>query len=187
MKPLRAFGIGIFLAGAAFGVQHYVADKPDDKPTKQTKVIAANDDKLEAMQQKNDKLTAQVATLEKKLATQKAKAKKAAAEAKTAKKKAEEAAKQTAVKTESPKAPASVTPTTAPAAKPASDQYNLTITSAMGSTEITKQLQHAGIISNAREFEQYIIAHNKATSLQNGTFQLKKGMSYDAILNEIAQ
>lgn len=181
MKPLRAFGIGIFLAGAAFGVQQYVADKPDEKPTKQTKVVAANDDKLVAMQQKNDKLKAQVATLEKKLATQKEKAKKATAQAKAAKKKAEEAAKETVAKTETPKTPAT------PVTKPASDDYNLTITSGMGSTEITKQLQHAGVISNAREFEQYIISHNKATSLQNGTFHLKKGMSYDAILNEIAK
>lgn len=179
MKPLRAFGIGIFLAGAAFGVQNFTADQPDDKPTKQTKV-AANDDKLAAMQQQNDKLTTQIETLEKKLTTQKEKAKKASEQAKAAKKKVDDLTKDATEKTEAKK-------TATPASKPVSDHYNLTITSSMGSTEITKQLQHAGIISNAREFEQYIVSHNKATSLQNGTFHLKKGMSYDAILKEIAK
>lgn len=181
MKSLRAFGIGIFLAGAAFGVQNFVVDKNDDKPVKQQKV-AANDDKLAAAQQQNKKLVAQVETLEKKLKAQQEKTKKATEQAKAAKEKAATTKEQTA-KTTAPVTPTTTKPTTTQA----NANYNLTITSAMGSTEISNQLQKAGVISNAREFEQYIISHNKATSLQNGTFHLKKGMSYDDILKQIAK
>lgn len=184
MKSLRAFGIGIFLAGAAFGVQNFVVDKHDDKPVKQQKV-AANNDKLAAAQQQNEKLVVQVETLEKKLKAQQEKTKKATEQAKAAKEKAEKTAttKEQTAKTTAPATPTTTKPTTTPA----NGNYNLTITSAMGSTEISNQLQKAGVISNAREFEQYIISHNKATSLQNGTFHLKKGMSYDDILTQIAK
>ncbi|WP_186439518.1 endolytic transglycosylase MltG [Kurthia sp. Dielmo] len=57
----------------------------------------------------------------------------------------------------------------------------------MGTTEITNTLQKDGIISDAREFEQYIIDQGQATRLQNGSFTLQKDMSYAAILKALTK
>lgn len=63
--------------------------------------------------------------------------------------------------------------------------YTLQIETGMGTTEITNTLQKDGIISDAREFEQYIIDQGQATRLQNGSFTLQKNMSYAAILKAL--
>lgn len=70
-------------------------------------------------------------------------------------------------------------------AKKATAIYTLHIETGMGTTEITNTLQKDGIISDAREFEQYIIDQGQATRLQNGSFTLQKDMSYAAILKAL--
>lgn len=63
--------------------------------------------------------------------------------------------------------------------------YTLHIETGMGTTEITDTLQKDGIISDAREFEQYIVQKGEATKLQNGSFKLQKDMSYADILGAL--
>jgi len=72
-------------------------------------------------------------------------------------------------------------------AKKATATYTLHIETGMGTTEITNTLQKDGIISDAREFEQYIIDQGQATRLQNGSFTLQKDMSYAAILKALTK
>lgn len=72
-------------------------------------------------------------------------------------------------------------------AKKETATYTLHIEMGMGTTEITNTLQKDGIISDAREFEQYIIDQGQATRLQNGSFTLQKDMSYAAILKALTK
>lgn len=162
MKSLRAFGIGIFLAGAAFTIYQQVDNRSAVQQDEKAKTTYETT--IHKLEKSNAALTDEVARLEKQLSTQKEKA------ASSKKETADTASHEK-------NQPGNI----------AAKDYDLNITSAMGSTEITTQLQQAGIIANARDFEKHIIAKHKATNLQNGTFHIKKGMSYDDILNVIAK
>jgi len=162
MKSLRAFGIGIFLAGAAFTVYQQVDDRSATKQDEKAKTTYETT--IHKLEKSNAALTDEVARLEEQLSAQKEKA-------------ASSKKEKVATTSHEKKQPGNI----------AAKDYHLKITSAMGSTEITTQLQKAGIIANARDFEKHIIAKHKATSLQNGTFHIKKGMSYDDILSIIAK
>lgn len=160
MKSLRAFGIGIFLTGAALAIYQQVDDR---STTKNDEKIKTNyETTITKLEKNNATLTDEVDRLEKQLATTK---------------EAEKKKETTATTSPKKKHPGNI----------AAKNYDLEITDSMGSTEITTQLQHAGIIANAHDFEKYIVAKHKATSLQNGTFHIKKGMNYDEILAIIAK
>lgn len=54
----------------------------------------------------------------------------------------------------------------------------ITVTNRTASHHVAYQLQEAGIIDNAEEFNSYLIDNGYAYRIQNGTFTFKKGMSY---------
>lgn len=165
-SSLRAFGIGLFVAGATLGIVHATTK---EQPTQQTAASTQTTDndaavagqlkalqqQKSALEQENEALEQRINKLEKKLKQQ----------------------QTTEVKpTTETKPTTNSTPT-----------YTLHIASGMGTTEITDTLKKAGIISNAREFEQYIIDKGQATKLQNGSFSVNKNMSYEEILRVLIQ
>ena len=158
-SSLRAFGIGLFVAGAALGI---VNATTKEQPTQQTMSKqttdkdAAGAGQLKALQQQNNALEQENEALEQRINKLKKKLKQ----------------QQTT----------EAKPTTQSA-----PTYALHIASGMGTTEITDTLKKAGIISNAREFEQYIIDEGQATKLQNGSFFLNKNMSYEEILRVLIE
>ncbi|MCL2461805.1 MAG: endolytic transglycosylase MltG [Defluviitaleaceae bacterium] len=61
------------------------------------------------------------------------------------------------------------------------------IADGMTSEEISELLAEAGVISDARAFNAYAAAQNRAASLIGGSYTMKKGISYIQILAELTR
>lgn len=60
--------------------------------------------------------------------------------------------------------------------------YKLHVEVGMGSSEISKTLEKAGIISDAKDFESFITKQNMSNKMQIGTFILNQDSSYEELL-----
>ena len=57
----------------------------------------------------------------------------------------------------------------------------VSISSGMNSENISEALQAAGVIDNARDFNQYLIRNNMGRYIKSGDYSLRNGMSYEEI------
>jgi len=61
------------------------------------------------------------------------------------------------------------------------------ITDDDSSVSVAKKLEKAGLVESATEFEGYISNMDKADKIQSGSFEIKKGSSFEEILNTITK
>ncbi|WP_066049677.1 hypothetical protein [Robertmurraya korlensis] len=66
-------------------------------------------------------------------------------------------------------------------------EYKLTIISGMQSSEIAQLLKDAGIITDAFDFEQYLISTGYHTKVQLGEFVVKSDMTYEQLAKIITK
>jgi hypothetical protein len=63
--------------------------------------------------------------------------------------------------------------------------YVLTVTSRTSSKQVAMALESAGIISNYKEFDDYLCDNGYASNIQNGKFTITSDMSYKQIAETI--
>jgi len=66
-------------------------------------------------------------------------------------------------------------------------EVTITIKQGMTSDSVSKLLYKAGIVDDAKEFNNYIIKAGKSTKILIGEFTIRKGASYDDIIKMIAE
>lgn len=66
-------------------------------------------------------------------------------------------------------------PTTSP------ELIDINISSGMNSESVSDALEAAGVIHNAKEFNQYLVENNMGRYIKSGEYRLKSGMSYKEI------
>ena len=57
-------------------------------------------------------------------------------------------------------------------------EYEFTIVSGMGSSQVAQLLYSAGIIDNMEEFDRYLVSNGYAERIRTGTFKVRAGNSY---------
>lgn len=77
--------------------------------------------------------------------------------------------------------------TTTPKEKKEVKTFTLDVRSGMGTSEVSKALEKAGMIKSASDFESYIINEGKASSIQLGKSKLNSEMSQKEILAELTK
>ncbi|MGF7144741.1 hypothetical protein HNQ56_003173 [Anaerotaenia torta] len=70
---------------------------------------------------------------------------------------------------------------------PAEELITFTVVRGMYSGEVSKVLEEAGLIQDAKDFNQYIIKKGKASVIRVGSFTLPMGATYDEIIKEITE
>ena len=65
--------------------------------------------------------------------------------------------------------------------KPVEDKASITVIKGMSSDRIAELVQAAGVIDDYRDFDRWLSVNGYDRSLKVGTFELKKGMSYEEI------
>ena len=60
-------------------------------------------------------------------------------------------------------------------------EYEFTIVSGMDSVAVSILLERAGIISNATDFDKYLVSNGYAERIRVGTFKIKEGSSFSDI------
>ncbi len=70
---------------------------------------------------------------------------------------------------------------------PAEELITFTVVRGMYSGEVSKVLKEAGLIQDAKDFNQYIIKKGKASVIRVGSFTLPMGATYDEIIKEITE
>lgn len=68
-----------------------------------------------------------------------------------------------------------------------STEVEIKITDKDTSVTVAQKLEKAGVIESATEFEGYISNMDKADKIKSGTFKIKKGSSFEKILNTITK
>jgi cytoskeletal protein RodZ len=63
----------------------------------------------------------------------------------------------------------------------------ITVTSGMGSEEIAKLVQDAGIIEDYKDFDNYLNQNGYSQKLSVNTFKLNSGMSYEELAKELTK
>lgn len=63
----------------------------------------------------------------------------------------------------------------------------INIQEGMNTSDVSKQLEQAGIIDSASKFNQYLIKNDYHKRVQIGTFEVKKGMSYYEIAEALTR
>lgn len=61
----------------------------------------------------------------------------------------------------------------------------ITVTAGMGSQNVARLLQDAGIIENASDFDSYLMKNGYATKIEIGTYEFNNSMSYQEIAEEL--
>ena len=61
----------------------------------------------------------------------------------------------------------------------------ITVTAGMGSQNVARLLQEAGIIENASDFDSYLMKNGYATKIEIGTYEFNNSMSYQEIAEEL--
>ena len=69
----------------------------------------------------------------------------------------------------------------------ADDIVSIKITDDDTSVSVAQKLEKAGLVESATEFEGYISNMDKADKIQSGSFEIKKGSSFEEILNTITK
>ncbi len=162
---LRAFAFGLLLSTCLFGTYYYFSGNNG---------TAAKLSKEELIAQVEDKGYKVVD--EKEYEELEAKANDAGAAT-------EEETKETEQQTETKKETAKEEEQPAEAVK----EYKLNIISGMQSSEIATLLKDAGIITDAFEFEQYLINTGYHTKVQLGEFVVKSDMTYEQLAKIITK
>lgn len=168
---LRAFAFGLLLSTCIFGSYYYLSgDNGAAAKFSNEELIAKVEDKgYKVVEQKTyEELEAKAKDAE---ATPTKEETKETEQTDTAK---EKAAKEEAAKEEE---------------KPAEavKEYKLNIISGMQSSEIATLLKDAGIITDAFEFEQYLINTGYHTKVQLGEFVVKSDMTYEQLAKIITK
>lgn len=163
---LRAFAFGILLSTCIFGSYYYFSGENGAAGKMSNKELIAQieDDGYKVVE-------------EKKYAELEAKAKEAEASPteqteETKEKEQTETTKEEATKEEE---------------KPAVKEYKINIISGMTSSEIATMLKDAGILTDAFDFEQYLINSGYHTNVQLGEFVVKSDMTYEQIAKIITK
>lgn len=155
---IRFFGAGLFLAGAAFQVQHMI----DEDET--TSSNGNSNQSYEQAQQELANVKSQLAQLQIDL---------------------ENAKKQVPQETESTK---TTEVDEKPADVSASEKSTvLIIQSGMTSKDISSTLESAGIIRNKLDFEDYLSAQKLAGKIQIGEYELNSTMTIKQIAEKITR
>jgi hypothetical protein len=68
---------------------------------------------------------------------------------------------------------------------PSSDFGTITITGGQDSRVVVKNLHDAGIIDDESDFNEYLESNNYDRYIRNGSYNIKKGASYDEIVHTI--
>lgn len=63
----------------------------------------------------------------------------------------------------------------------------ITVTAGMGSQNVARLLQDAGIIENASDFDSYLMKNGYATKIEIGTYEFNNSMSYQEIAEELTK
>lgn len=64
-----------------------------------------------------------------------------------------------------------------------SEIIDISISSGMNSESVSEALQAAGVIDNAKDFNQYLVENNMGRYIKSGDYSLRNGMSYEEIAN----
>jgi len=76
--------------------------------------------------------------------------------------------------------PESTSGRTQPATSPP-QTIDVSISSGMNSESVSDALEAAGVIHNAKDFNQYLIRNNMGRYIKSGDYRLRSGMSYEEI------
>lgn len=94
----------------------------------------------------------------------------------------------TAEPTPEPTAKPTVEPTNSPTEKPKKEtSVTFTITKGMTSDSVSDLLYKAGLVDSAKKFNDYIIRAGKSTVIRTGKYTVKKGATYDEIIDIITK
>ena len=77
--------------------------------------------------------------------------------------------------------------TSATTADKPSKTVTIKITGSDTPVTVAQKLADAGLVKSATEFEGYITNMNKTDSIKSGTYKIKKGSSFEKILNTITK
>lgn len=91
--------------------------------------------------------------------------------------------------TATPTTEPTASPTTSPTASPAqaADAVSITVRSGSGSDTVCRQLEEAGLIENAADFDRYLIDNGYSTRIGVGTYEISKGTSEEEIAKIITK
>lgn len=68
-----------------------------------------------------------------------------------------------------------------------SDTVTIKITDSDTSVSVSKKLADAGLVDSATEFDGYVTNMKKSDSIKSGTYKIKKGSSFEKILDTITK
>lgn len=101
---------------------------------------------------------------------------------------AEPTVEPTAEPTPEPTAKPAVEPTHSPTETPKKETLvTFTITKGMTSDSVSDLLYKAGLVDSAKKFNDYIIREGKSTVIRTGKYTVKKGATYDEIIDIITK
>lgn len=66
-------------------------------------------------------------------------------------------------------------------------KYKVTIREGMTTSEVSDLLEQNAIITSSKEFDQFLIKNNYHTRVQLGTFEVKKGMTFQQLAEAITR
>ncbi|WP_226667411.1 endolytic transglycosylase MltG [Metabacillus litoralis] len=170
----RTFAAGMIFSTSVLGGTYLLSDQEQVTAKVEKKEVTKAD--IEAYLTNNNQMTVDTDEYEQFLAA------KNAANQEEAKAKAEEQPKEETV--EKPK--------TEEAKKPEEKKeevisYKVTIKDGMTTSEVSDALELNGIIESSMEFDQFLIKNEYHTKVQLGTFEVKKGMTFDQLADAITR
>jgi hypothetical protein len=161
----QAFAAGMIVATSVLGITYFFSENQSAAAdAKKTETTASE---VESYLTDNGKISISTEEYEELLASKDAAVQQSAQT---------EQNQETAVKEEKPK--------TEEPAKEKEEQaitYKLNVSAGMTTNEISNMLEQNGIISDSFEFDQFLIKNGYHQKVQLGTFDVKKGMSFQQL------
>jgi hypothetical protein len=158
-KGLQAFAGGMILATSVLAGTYYFS--PDDKAEASKETSEITESQVKSYLESNKKVSLDRQEYEELLSSKE-----------EALKQADEAKKNESAEEKSPKKEGT---------------YKLTIKDGMSSADVSEILEKDGLIPSARDFNDYIIDGGYHTKVRSGEFELKYGMGFKQIVNELTR
>ncbi|APH04378.1 endolytic transglycosylase MltG [Bacillus weihaiensis] len=165
----RAFAAGMIVSTSVLGATYLFSNNQESSSPKEKQEISKDD--VEAYLSNNGEIPIKTEEYEQLLA------------AKNASVQGETKAPETEQKTEE----IEKTEETPKAEEPKEEKkeetvtYKVTIKEGMTTSEVSDQLEQNGIIESSGEFDQFLIKNEYHTRVQLGTFEVKKGMTFEQL------
>lgn len=160
----RTFAAGIIFSTSVLGGTYLLSDKEQATAKVEKKITDAD---IEAYLKNNNKMAIDTDEYAEFLATKNATAQKETTKV------AEEPKTEEATKVEEKKEEVV--------------SYKIAIKDGMTTSEVSDALELNGIIDSSKEFDQFLISNDFHTKVQLGTFEVKKGMTFEQLADVITR